>query len=120
MLDYGSDERPGFGYWTAGLANGPVPAPNGAVESRFGNVCGWCYETDFSTNPAVGAVGSGMTFQVLETYATCNVQIANTAHATMQVTLGDASVRSVSQSVSLTTWVDACMPADGTPLGSDW
>jgi hypothetical protein len=34
--------------------------------------------------------------------------------------LGDGSVRFVSQSVSATTWANACDPRDGNVLGSDW
>jgi prepilin-type N-terminal cleavage/methylation domain-containing protein len=36
------------------------------------------------------------------------------------VSMGDGSSRSVSPSISLTTWQSAIMPADGTILGSDW
>jgi len=38
----------------------------------------------------------------------------------MVVGLGDGSIRTVSQGISLLTWVHACAPADGFPLGSDW
>jgi prepilin-type N-terminal cleavage/methylation domain-containing protein len=38
----------------------------------------------------------------------------------MQVGLGDGSVRSVTTSVSQTTWLAALLPNDGLPLGSDW
>jgi len=36
------------------------------------------------------------------------------------VGVGDGSVRTVSSGVSLPTWTNAVLPADGTPLGSDW
>jgi hypothetical protein len=38
----------------------------------------------------------------------------------MPIGLGDGSVRSVSIGVSVRTWLAACIPDDGTPLGSDW
>jgi prepilin-type N-terminal cleavage/methylation domain-containing protein len=38
----------------------------------------------------------------------------------LQVGMGDASVRSVSQSVSVVTWLAAATPAGGEVLGSDW
>jgi prepilin-type N-terminal cleavage/methylation domain-containing protein len=38
----------------------------------------------------------------------------------IQVGMGDGSVRSVNTGVSTTTWFNACFPADGMPLGSDW
>jgi prepilin-type N-terminal cleavage/methylation domain-containing protein len=44
----------------------------------------------------------------------------NTAHSTLQIALMDGSVRSVSSSVNLTTWQNACTPDDGATLGSDW
>jgi len=36
------------------------------------------------------------------------------------VGLCDGSVRIVSPSITATTWVNACYPNDGQPLGSDW
>ncbi len=62
----------------------------------------------------------GQPFQVNVTSSTCNIYITQTTHQAMQVGLGDGSVRSVSSSVSNTTWVHACTPNDGTPLASDW
>ena len=38
----------------------------------------------------------------------------------MMVLLGDASVRSVTPSISAQTWNYACLPNDGQILGSDW
>jgi hypothetical protein len=34
--------------------------------------------------------------------------------------MGDGSVRFVPQGISLTTWLEACTPANGDLLGSDW
>jgi len=39
---------------------------------------------------------------------------------TMNVCLGDGSVRGVRSGIDLTTWQNACDPQDGTPLASDW
>jgi hypothetical protein len=38
----------------------------------------------------------------------------------IQVGLGDGSVRTVSTSISVTTWANAVSPNDGNVLGSDW
>jgi hypothetical protein len=38
----------------------------------------------------------------------------------MMVVLGDASVRSVSPSISPDTWNKACLPNDGNTLPADW
>jgi prepilin-type N-terminal cleavage/methylation domain-containing protein len=51
----------------------------------------------------------------------CQVGRAQGIHSTgVMVGLGDGSVRSVSASISATTWAGACDPRDGNPLGSDW
>ena len=43
----------------------------------------------------------------------------NSAHPTLQVVMLDGSCRSVSSSVSVRTWMNACTSDDGNPLGSD-
>jgi prepilin-type N-terminal cleavage/methylation domain-containing protein len=60
-------------------------------------------------------------FQAAPALAACDWTVTQGAHPdTMQVALGDGSVRGVSPSISLTTWVYACDPNDGNPLGPDW
>jgi prepilin-type N-terminal cleavage/methylation domain-containing protein len=53
---------------------------------------------------------------------TCtNYHLPSAAHtAIINVTLADASVRSVSQGVSQNTWWLAMVPNDGLPMPSDW
>jgi type II secretory pathway pseudopilin PulG len=55
-------------------------------------------------------------------YATkCKATDPATPHANaMLVALGDASVHSVTASISADTWNKACLPNDGNPLGADW
>ena len=62
----------------------------------------------------------GIPFQVAPTLAACSSAVTQTAHQAMMVGLGDGSVRSVSGSISVITWVNACTPCDGNVLGSDW
>jgi len=51
----------------------------------------------------------------------CNWYVTQGGHtSSMQVALGDGSVRGVASGVSVTTWVRACTPNDGQPLGTDW
>jgi prepilin-type N-terminal cleavage/methylation domain-containing protein len=60
-------------------------------------------------------------FSVQPQVNACNWYVTQTGHAgAMQVGMGDGSVRGVSAGVSLQTWVNACTPNDGNPLGSDW
>ena len=62
-----------------------------------------------------------ITFQVAPLPSQCLYLVTQGAHtATMQVALGDGSVRGVSTNISMGTWMSACFPADGLPLGSDW
>jgi prepilin-type N-terminal cleavage/methylation domain-containing protein len=51
----------------------------------------------------------------------CDPDTPTSPHTGVMVCgLGDGSVRTVPSSVSGTTWRNACIPDDGTPLGSDW
>ena len=51
----------------------------------------------------------------------CQYTDPATPHSSaMMVLLGDASVRSVTPSVTATTWNYACLPNDGQILGPDW
>jgi prepilin-type N-terminal cleavage/methylation domain-containing protein len=54
-------------------------------------------------------------------FSGCIRNRAQTLHTgTINVCLGDASVRSLSGSMTATTWGDACNPRDGNNLGPDW
>jgi prepilin-type N-terminal cleavage/methylation domain-containing protein len=51
----------------------------------------------------------------------CQPHVPTSPHNGLMVcALGDGSVRSVPTSISGTTWRNACIPNDGTPLGPDW
>jgi prepilin-type N-terminal cleavage/methylation domain-containing protein len=50
----------------------------------------------------------------------CDYRIASSPHLGMNVALGDGSVRFLSASISPLTWWEACTPAGGEVLGSDW
>src|SRR5271165_417527 len=70
-----------------------------------------------------GTLVSPYTFQNQPTpYNTvCDPRLAATPHSSaMMVLLGDASVRSVVPSITVATWNSACLPNDGSILGSDW
>ncbi len=66
-------------------------------------------------------LGLGSLFQVQPAQGNCDPSRASTPHAGgMQVTLADASVRTLSAGMSGTTWWAACTPAGGEVLGADW
>jgi prepilin-type N-terminal cleavage/methylation domain-containing protein len=68
-----------------------------------------------------GTVNGTVAFQTGASLTTCNPAIAQSAHdGVMIVGVGDASCRTVSSSVSVPTWVRACLPNDAQVLGTDW
>jgi prepilin-type N-terminal cleavage/methylation domain-containing protein len=71
---------------------------------------------DFRTDFADGKTP----FQVNVRADTCDIFVTQSVHAAMQVGLGDGSVRSCTDSISRSTWIQACTPNDGVNLGSDW
>jgi len=73
-------------------------------------------------SPAAAGYPACFLFQVQPHFlTTCDSIRAQSAHTGgMNVCLGDASARFLSGGVSVTTWVAACDPRDGVPLGNDW
>jgi prepilin-type N-terminal cleavage/methylation domain-containing protein len=70
-----------------------------------------------TTSTAAGSLG----FQAGPSAQQCNWYVTQGGHTSnMMVSLGDGSVRGVSQGMTIATWVYACIPNDGFPLGSDW
>jgi prepilin-type N-terminal cleavage/methylation domain-containing protein len=91
-------------------------------------VIGW---HDYLSNPPLAGLGggfdpsfnggTGQAFQVAPAISACDWRVAQGAHTGgIVVGLGDGSVRTVAQGLSLTTWTEAGVPNDGNPLGSDW
>ena len=73
---------------------------------------------DFSSGKTVPP--SGIPFQVKPLGATCDFRVTVSPHDVMIAGLGDGSVRTISASISLNTWYQACNPKDGGVLGNDW
>jgi prepilin-type N-terminal cleavage/methylation domain-containing protein len=76
-------------------------------------------------NGAAQTVGVASMFQVNPKWQTgstpaCDPLRASTPHQSMQLALGDASVRAVTSSLSPATWWNAITPNDGNVLASDW
>ncbi|MDB5307616.1 MAG: putative major pilin subunit [Gemmataceae bacterium] len=66
-------------------------------------------------------VSGGLPFKISPAVGYCDPTITTSPHTgAMLVGLGDGSIRTVSAGMSTTTWKNACIPDDGTPLGSDW
>lgn len=115
MFDIGSfGAMPGFGYkdyFTIKGTNNNLPfnPTNGGNDTQRPNFTS-CQGIPFTIKPANIGYGSG----------TCDVTATVSPHDVMLVGMGDGSVRSVSASISSTTWKNACIPNDGMPLGNDW
>ncbi len=80
------------------------------------------YHSRYNWGPP-GKVGSGSKFQIAPNpyQSACDTSVAQSSHtSTMQVTLADGSVRSLSSGISGTTWWAACTPRGGETLSSDW
>jgi len=93
---------------------------DGAQWAAFGwrsaNVSGSGTVMDLRTDFADGSIP----FQVNAKITNCDIFVTQSVHSVMQVGMGDGSVRGVAGTISKDTWVRACTPNDGAPLGSDW
>jgi len=76
------------------------------------------HDPDFNGTPSGGGT---IPFQVGPSPKACVWQVAQGAHTgTMQVGMGDGSVRGVSAGMTQATWIRAGTPKDGNVLGGDW
>jgi prepilin-type N-terminal cleavage/methylation domain-containing protein len=63
----------------------------------------------------------GLPFQTNPAPGNCYPAVLVSPHeGVMIVTLGDGSIRTVTSSISLTTWRNVCDPTSGAPPGNDW
>ncbi|MCI0461713.1 MAG: DUF1559 domain-containing protein [Gemmataceae bacterium] len=107
------------GYTGPGWALHPSYVGHGWDTPGFGfRELGLAYEPGYTqSTPAIG----GLPFQVAPAPAACDWHVGQTGHSgSMQIAVGDGSVRGVSETLSATTWYAACHPSDGLPLGSNW
>jgi hypothetical protein len=105
------------------------PDPGGS-----GNAWGWDNDTNPAPgqgNPSVGQYAPGVAmespwndgtrFQLVPTVDQCVKAYPQTGHAAgLNVVLADGSGRSISASISTTTFYNAIRPDDGQTLGPDW
>jgi prepilin-type N-terminal cleavage/methylation domain-containing protein/prepilin-type processing-associated H-X9-DG protein len=77
---------------------------------------------DTEGGPAIpGTVGPASLFQVQPKFGTADPSRAATAHpGTMNVGLGDGSVRGLSGAINPLTWWALCTPAQGDVISGDW
>jgi prepilin-type N-terminal cleavage/methylation domain-containing protein len=96
------------------MANGGDPWSSPTFGSKTDGI--WNMNAD-GADYSSGSVA----FQAGPSAQQCNWYVTQGGHSgTMQIGMGDGSVRGVSNGVSVTTWRNACNPSDGGTLGSDW
>jgi len=77
-------------------------------------------DPNFRQNWDGGVVNPG-SFQANAIPLACDYRRLNALHGSvMNVGLADGSVRTMTNSITATTWQNACNPIDGIPLGTDW
>jgi prepilin-type N-terminal cleavage/methylation domain-containing protein len=92
------------GFNKGGSGSGPNPGGSGMMN---------CGGARFSW--------ANVAFQAGPSPLLCDWYVTQGGHTGgMQISLADASVRTVTSSLSVATWVLACTPADGKVLGADW
>jgi len=93
-----------------------------------GNDC-WASPTFGATNAGIynmncnGAAftNGSVAFQAGPEVQACNWYVTQGGHTGAMIAgLGDGSTRVVTQNITVNTWLSACTPNDGIPLGSDW
>jgi prepilin-type N-terminal cleavage/methylation domain-containing protein len=122
---YGTS-APGGTWWMRGVlfggqSIGIMPNDDSFPGDRFSAVFAGGFGIDgtiWTTGPASLFLVKPLPF--LQNPGPCDNRLASTPHQTMNVCLGDGSVRSISQGISPGTWWAACTPAGGEVLGSDW
>jgi prepilin-type N-terminal cleavage/methylation domain-containing protein len=112
--DHGDGAQfPAFGWYTAGIEDVTPTTPNGDLRTDY-------YDWSGSYNPPIPTANPNYPFDVNAKINRCNIFVTNSPHTSMQVALGDGSVRSVSGNINVITWKNACNPLSGAVLGPDW
>lgn len=108
-----------FSYWGAPTGTNYSSGGPGATVGANGNLGGGAGGVYAFGYPDY--TQGNLPFQLNPSSGNCNPELLVSPHASvMLVCLGDASVKSVSSSITATTWKHACNPRSGVPLGSDW
>ena len=111
--------EPGFGYntyYNRRQPPAPTTNPNNVSAVDITTINSWGV-SDQNPDFTFG----NLPFQVLPAPGNCNWEVTISTHTgVMVVGLGDGSVRNVASSISVASWLSACIPDDGTVPGNDW
>jgi prepilin-type N-terminal cleavage/methylation domain-containing protein len=116
---------PGGVWWMRGVFHGQRFSAGGSDDSYPGDRLSAVFGGGIGWDGTAWLRGTASLFQVqpahfLQNPGPCDKRRASTPHISMNVALGDGSVRIVSASISATTWAAALTPAGGETLGNDW
>src|SRR5262249_16336404 len=111
--------QPGFGYASYFSLRCPQPDTGKTCYTGPNNQKGGGLLNLTGGYPAF--VHGSLPFQIQPRTGSCDPQVLASPHSgVMLVGQGDGSVRTVSPSISTTTWLNVCIPDSGAVLGSDW
>jgi prepilin-type N-terminal cleavage/methylation domain-containing protein len=120
---------PGGNWWMRGVFHGAASfSPSSSDDSYPGDRLSSVFGGGVGQDNVAFLQGTASMFQVQPANPTqtsgnggrCDRRVANTSHQTMNVALADGSVRSLSGSLSPTTWAAALTPSGGEVLPGDW
>ncbi|HTU91221.1 MAG TPA: DUF1559 domain-containing protein, partial [Gemmataceae bacterium] len=107
----------------------PASIPDGTSNTIFfaqryqmcnGQPHAWGYDAWYYWAPMFAYYSTEL-FQVMPAAKDCDLERAQSlSRDGIQVGLGDGSVRFITPKLSAQTWLFACEPNDGFPLGADW
>jgi hypothetical protein len=105
----------------------PIPAFGwGTYYTRRGNYMSSVNQQGHGLHPlppgdAPDYTDGSLPFQVRPGAGNCDPGVLVSPHTgVMVVGLGDGSVRTIPPGISTATWLNACIPDSGNPLGNDW
>jgi prepilin-type N-terminal cleavage/methylation domain-containing protein len=116
-------------WWMRGVFHGAKGAPGQGVDDSYpGDGLSAVFAGGVGRDGVAWRQGLNSRFQVQPAKPTstasaggqCDYRLASTPHSVMNVCMADGSVRTVSASISPTTWFAALTPAGGEVLGTDW
>jgi hypothetical protein len=112
-------------WWMRGVFHGAQSFSKGSDDSYPGDRLSAVFGGGRGSDGTIWLSGTASLFLVQpqnfgQNPGPCKKELASTPHISMNVALGDGSVRNVSASISALTWAQALTPAGGEVLGPDW
>jgi prepilin-type N-terminal cleavage/methylation domain-containing protein len=112
-------------WWMRGVLHGAQGVPGGADDSYPADRLSAIFGGGRGTDGAFWLSGTVSMFQVqpqnfLSNPGPCDYRVASTPHASMNVGLGDGSVRTLRANMDKVLWAAALTPNGGEVLSGDW